>query len=109
MNFVNVITLVSKIANVICLYIVTLNMQKLNFATRVAVLELPKVSSDRNASGAALQNRMQVQAEINRHKVQLDRKEFAKTQAEKDVLKLRKADPAYKLQGTVMMPFNNRG
>lgn len=109
MNFVSAITLVSKIANVIYLYIVTLNMQKLNFATRVTVLEIPKVSSDRNVSGAALQNRMQIQAEINRYRVNLNRKEFEKTKAEKDVLKLRKADPACKLQGTVMMPFNNRG
>ena len=84
-------------------------MNKLNFATRITVLGTPKLSGKDNVSGAVAQNRARVQAEINKHKVNINRDEFVKTQSEKDILKLRKADSAYKLTGTVIMPFNNRG
>lgn len=82
-------------------------MKKLNFATRITVLGTPKLSGKDNVSGAVAQNRAKVQAEINKHKVNINRDEFVKSSSEKDVLKLRKADSAY--TGTVMMPFNNRG
>jgi hypothetical protein len=84
-------------------------MQKLNFATKVTVLGTAKLFDKNTASGAVVENRKRVQAEINKYKVQINRDEFVKSSAEKDVLRLRKADSAYKLTGTVMMPFNNRG
>ena len=84
-------------------------MQKLNFATRVAVLGTAKLFDKNAESGSVFENRKRLQAEINKYKVQINRDEFVKSSAEKDVLKLRKADSAYKLNGTVIMPFNNRG
>lgn len=84
-------------------------MQKLNFATRVTVLGTAKLFDKNTASGAVVENRKRLQAEINKYKVQINRDEFVKSSAEKDVLKLRKADSAYKLNGTVIMPFNSRG
>ena len=84
-------------------------MKKVNFATRVTVLGTAKLFDKNAASGAVVENRKRVQAEINKYKVQINRDEFVKSSAEKDVLKLRKADSAYKLTGTVMMPFNSRG
>ena len=84
-------------------------MQKLKFATRVAVLGTAKLFDKNAESGSVFENRKRLQAEINKYKVQINRDEFVKSSAEKDVLKLRKADSAYKLNGTVIMPFNNRG
>jgi|31_taG_2_1085359.scaffolds.fasta_scaffold09884_2 hypothetical protein len=83
-------------------------MQKLNFATRVTVFS-NKISSNSNDSGAVKHNRALLQTQINKRKVNIDRSVFVKTQNEKDVLKLRKSDPAFKLKGSVLMPFNNRG
>ena len=84
-------------------------MQKLNFATRVTVLGTAKLFDKNAESGSVFENRKRLQAEINKYKVQINRDEFVKSTAEKDALKLRKADSACKLKGTVIMPFNSRG
>lgn len=60
---------------------------KLHFAVRVPV-RTTRVSNSENQANA--QKRAEVQAEINMHKVKIDRSVFSKTQHEKDELKLAK-------------------
>ena len=84
-------------------------MKKANFATRITVLGTTKLSAKENVSGAAAQNRAILQADINKHKVSVNRDVFTKTQAEKDVLKLRKTDKSYEFDNAVIISFNSRG
>lgn len=62
-------------------------MQKLHFATRVTARLVPK--SD--ASNAASNLRQELSAQINKHKVSIDRSVFKKTLEEKLELKIAKA------------------
>lgn len=62
-------------------------MQKIHFATRVSVRLAPK--SD--ASNASNQLRWELNAQINKHKVNIDRSVFQKTPYEKMELKIAKA------------------
>jgi hypothetical protein len=62
-------------------------MQKIHFATRVSVRLAPK--SD--ASNSSNQLRWELNAQINKHKVSIDRNAFKKTPAEKMELKIAKA------------------
>jgi hypothetical protein len=62
-------------------------MQKLHFATRVQARLVPK--SD--ASNAANNLRQELSAQINKHKVSIDKSVFVKTEQEKLELKIAKA------------------
>lgn len=62
-------------------------MQKLHFATRVTARLVPK--SD--ASNAASNLRQELSAQINKHRVSIDRSVFKKTLEEKLELKIAKA------------------
>lgn len=80
-----------------------------NFANKVTVLSTPKLSGRNNVSGATAQHRARIQFEINRHKVNIDKTVFEKSQAEKDVLKMRKNDHSCHFDGNVAVPFQNKG
>jgi hypothetical protein len=60
---------------------------KTHFAVRVP-LRTTRVPNNENQANA--QKRAEVQAEINSHKINIDRSTFSKTQHEKDELKLAK-------------------
>lgn len=62
-------------------------MQKIHFATRVIARLVPK--SD--ASNAAAQLRQELSAQINKHRVNIDKSVFVKTIEEKEELKIAKA------------------
>ena len=65
---------------------------KIHFAQRVMVKLVPKSSTD----GSMSQNKSLVQAEANRHKIDINRELFKKTKEEKEQLKIAKSQ--YKLK-----------
>jgi hypothetical protein len=60
---------------------------KLHFATRVSTKLTPKHDTE----GSASQQRVAVLAEINKHKVNIDRSVFSKSDKEKEELRIEKA------------------
>lgn len=62
-------------------------MQKIHFATRVSVRLVPKA----DASGGTSQLREELNNAINKHRVNIDRSVFKKTEQERVELKIAKA------------------
>lgn len=72
---------------IICIFAKYLMTMKIGFAQRVIVKIIPKTSSGSNS-----EIKSEVQRLINANKVSIDRSEFAKTPAEKNMLKLAKIE-----------------
>ena len=78
---------------------------KLHFAQRVMVKLVPKTSTD----GSMSQNKSLVQAETNRHKIDINKDMFKKSQKDRDDLKLAKATfkhyPSAKVKEELLRAF----
>lgn len=62
-------------------------MKNIHFATRVSVKLVPKAEAGNSANSL----RQELQTQINKHKVSVDRSAFSKTDVEKEELKIAKA------------------
>jgi hypothetical protein len=78
---------------------------KIHFAQRVMVKLVPKSSTD----GSMSQNKSLVQSEANRHKVDINKDVFKKSQKDKDELKIAKAEfkhkPSAKIKEEILRAF----
>ena len=78
---------------------------KTHFAQRVMVKLVPKSSTD----GSASQNKTNLQNEINKFRIILNKDEFKKSQKDRDALKIAKAEfkhkPSAKLKEEILRAF----
>lgn len=78
---------------------------KLHFAQRVMVKLVPKTSTD----GSMSQNKSLVQAETNRHKVDINKDMFKKSKEDREALKLAKSVfkhyPSAKIKEEILRAF----